>query len=293
MRGGTFILVYDSNKTVVADFMLPYYCPDIVEEQVQEPTLSKPEFKPKWVIQNGVQILPSIDRRFDKFKATQLGDFVKTTQLGNFVKVTELGDFVKATQVGTLVKSQLDDFKFEQLDKIQTRIQGQFDNQQQQYFTVLQNSVQLLGNRLNQLDKGTFTGIGIITDQSTAKLLDLVNQIQLQRQTVDLLNQNARQPGLTDDTRRTFEAQAKAAEAELAKSIGETTNHIAESGLDISKGSEGFNAISEVSRSMGSFTDNEALTAATKGLLEVSGKTNNAELKLSILKVQIENMRNL
>ncbi|HBB35672.1 MAG TPA: hypothetical protein DDZ80_10155 [Cyanobacteria bacterium UBA8803] len=283
-RGGTFLLVYDTNKTVVADFMLPYYCPDPVESPAPEPTLKKPVLKPRWVIQNGLQVVPSIERKFDKFKVEKLADFVKAGQLG---------DFVKTTQLSGLVKSQLDDFKFEQLDKIQTQFQVQFDNQQDKYFNVLQNSVEVLGNKIGQLDKLNLTGIGRVTEPSTAQLRDRVKNLQSQRQTVDLLNQNARKPGLTEDARQTFAEQAKLAEAELAKSIRETTEYIAASGWDVSKGSEGFNAMSEVSRSMAAFTNNETLAVARNGLGEVAGKTNNAELKLSILKMQIENTRSL
>ncbi len=42
LRGGTFVLVYDAEKTVVADFMLPYHCPEPPEQVADEPELPKP-----------------------------------------------------------------------------------------------------------------------------------------------------------------------------------------------------------------------------------------------------------
>jgi hypothetical protein len=270
VRGGTFILVYDSHKTVVGDFMLPYYCPDTFEKEVQEPTLTKPVLKPKWVIQNGVQVLPSIDRRLDKFKVEKLGDFVK------FV---ELGDFVKTTQLGNLVKIQLDNFKFEQLEKIQTRMQNQFEN-----------SVNLIGQVIGKIDRGKLESIANV--KSVSELLDMmVSEIKTKRQAADILKEQARRRDLSPEERRSFEVQAKEAEVSLTKSIKETTNYISDSGIDVAKGSAGFRAMQEVSNSIRSLIDNEAFTIAMKEVGEVKNKTNNADLELSILKIQIENRR--
>ncbi|BAY09888.1 hypothetical protein [Calothrix sp. NIES-2098] len=271
VRGGTFILVYDDiNKTVVADFMLPYYCPDTVEEEVPEPTLTKPVIKPKWVIQNGVQVLPSIDRKLDKFKLEKLGDFIKIGQLGDFVKTTQLSD---------LVKVQLDNFKFEQLDKIQGRMQNQFEN-----------SVNLIGQVIGKIDRKQLETVG--ATKSAMELLDiLVSETKIKRQAADILKEQARRNDLPPEERRKFEVQAKEAELALVDSIQETTKYISDSGFDVSKGSAGFRAMEEVASSIGSLTDNEAFTKAINQVGEVKDKTNNANLKLNILKLQIENRR--
>ena len=68
VRGGTFVLVYDNNNTVVADFMLPYYYEDKVEEAPVEPTLPKPIIRPDIIINRGIRLLPSLDRRLFDFK---------------------------------------------------------------------------------------------------------------------------------------------------------------------------------------------------------------------------------
>lgn len=54
-RGGTFILVYDDNANVVADFMLPYYLPELGEtEPEDEPDLPVPDFRlPDGILDKG------------------------------------------------------------------------------------------------------------------------------------------------------------------------------------------------------------------------------------------------
>ncbi len=78
-RGGTFILVYDGSSTVVADFMLPYLCCETEEEAPEEPPLEKPTFRPDWVLNNGLQIIPSRN----SFVAQKL-DLLKTDLVFNF-----------------------------------------------------------------------------------------------------------------------------------------------------------------------------------------------------------------
>jgi hypothetical protein len=76
VRGGTFVLVYDSKNQVVADFMLPYHCCEAAPEvQPQEPPLPphKPPFKTPGVIREGITLVPS----FDKYFAGQLDKFTR------------------------------------------------------------------------------------------------------------------------------------------------------------------------------------------------------------------------
>ena len=78
-RGGTFVLVYnnDENKTVVADFMLPYYCEDKSEETPEEPVLEKPTIRPDTIIDQGIRVIPSFDRRFVNFRSVIEPEFTK------------------------------------------------------------------------------------------------------------------------------------------------------------------------------------------------------------------------
>jgi len=79
VRGGTFVLVYNGDKTVVGDFTLPYYCGETAEEEADEPALSKPGLRPDWILDHGVQMQPSREKfvkdRFDAFEKDTLADF--------------------------------------------------------------------------------------------------------------------------------------------------------------------------------------------------------------------------
>lgn len=72
VRGGTFVLAYDENNKVIADFMLPYYWPEPArEEDPAEPTLSVPPVKSNTVLTNGIKLGTTLD----KFVATRLSTF--------------------------------------------------------------------------------------------------------------------------------------------------------------------------------------------------------------------------
>ena len=86
LRGGTFILVYDDNNTVVADFMLPYYREDKVEAMPAEPTLTKPPIRPEVIVEGGIRVLPSFQKG--------LTDFIETTQFNDRL-VTFTSDFIE------------------------------------------------------------------------------------------------------------------------------------------------------------------------------------------------------
>jgi hypothetical protein len=68
LRGGTFILVHDNNNTVVADFMLPYYLEDKIEPLPNEPPLTKPDIRPEEIIDRGIRVIPSVDKRLFDFR---------------------------------------------------------------------------------------------------------------------------------------------------------------------------------------------------------------------------------
>ncbi|GBO53445.1 hypothetical protein APA_1352 [Pseudanabaena sp. lw0831] len=80
-RGGTFVLIYDDNNTVVADFMLPYYHEDKVEEAPIEKALTKPEIRPDTIINQGIRVLPSLDRRLFDFRGVLEPELIKKFDL--------------------------------------------------------------------------------------------------------------------------------------------------------------------------------------------------------------------
>lgn len=57
--GGTFVLVYDPNGMVVADFALPYFSPEPAAEEFNEDALAKPTPRPLSIVDNAIRIQPS------------------------------------------------------------------------------------------------------------------------------------------------------------------------------------------------------------------------------------------
>lgn len=74
-RGGTFVLVYDDNANIVADFMLPYYAPETGEaEPDDEPDLPTPDYRlPDGIIDKGFTLLEPPNIRWTKDLADLAG----------------------------------------------------------------------------------------------------------------------------------------------------------------------------------------------------------------------------
>ena len=64
-RGGTWVLVYDSAGTVVADFSLPYPAAEHDEPEPDEPPLKLPGFLPPAIFDRPVTLIPPIGRLVD------------------------------------------------------------------------------------------------------------------------------------------------------------------------------------------------------------------------------------
>lgn len=61
-RGGTFVLLYDENATVVADLMLSYYWPESAEDEPREPEqLTAPSYKLPSLVEQSIRIQPPLD----------------------------------------------------------------------------------------------------------------------------------------------------------------------------------------------------------------------------------------
>jgi hypothetical protein len=71
VRGGTFVLVYNADGIVVGDLMLSHYVEDVMEPEVPEPPLVRPDISRDWWLDYGVQVIPSLDHVLQK----ELTDF--------------------------------------------------------------------------------------------------------------------------------------------------------------------------------------------------------------------------
>jgi len=84
-RGGTFVLVYDADNVVIADFMLPYDVPKPVAEPVEPKPSDLPDVRPVFPPEQVIQLVPSraelIKRKFDAFAPTLTQQFDQKVQL--------------------------------------------------------------------------------------------------------------------------------------------------------------------------------------------------------------------
>ncbi|MGI0494761.1 hypothetical protein ACN4EG_23490 [Alkalinema pantanalense CENA528] len=252
VRGGTFILIHDSNQTVVADFMLPYYWEDVVEEEAEDLTWTKPTIRPDWVIENGVKVIPSLSTVF-------------TDKITGFKREFEPIWEEKLN----LQKNYFDVFK--------QSVTLMSDVVQKDYLKIFQDSVTLTSNVIT---KRTTDKVGV---NFADPLLGIkVNETELNRQKVDILRQKAQQPDLPADQRKLFEQQAKDAEVLLARSIQDTTTYISTTGVDVSGNSEGLQAMLTVSDSMKSITQAETLKGVQDNLVGLQKQTKNTGLKITL-----------
>lgn len=111
-RGGTFILAYDVNNTVVADFTVPYCCCDAKADDPIEPPLKDPGLRPPTIWQKGIRVLPSVETFVSgkiTANASQLQDsFSKQieAQKQNYVLAFKDTMNVVAPAIGTLAGKQ-------------------------------------------------------------------------------------------------------------------------------------------------------------------------------------------
>ena len=262
-RGGTFVLVYDESRTVVADFMLPYRYVDTIVDEPAQPPLKKPGLRPGWIVGNGISVLPSRD----KFIKDKLNIF-KTDQLEGFVK------------------ARLDNFKLEHVDILQEKLDGswnqKFDSQQKEYFGTMKESVNLLGNALIARKDLASEVIRGNTGFSDKALQQKVSDAQEKQLVTDYLRKKAVQSDLPAEKRAIYEQQAKEAEIDLAVAITDATKYVADSKTDVSVGSEGMAAILELHSGLQTITGEKAAAIVTDGFAAIKSSSTNAGLNVMV-----------
>lgn len=238
VRGGTFVLVYDDSKKVVADFMLPYHCCEPVPEvQPTEPTLPhKPPFLPPLVFKEGITLVPAYDQYID-------------LRLQSFAK-----------------------------DVIDPKI-----NVQKDYFNFFKDSMTTVAGVFSGADGRMKAAETKFTDPELQAILDEANAKQVK---IDVYKEKAKEAPPASDTRKNYEDAAKVAEADLVKSIASGARYISDANINVSAGSEGFNAMTLILGAVGKIADPGARTSMTKELKGLKDKTNNAGLKV-ILSINV------
>ena len=117
--GGTFVLIYDDNANVVADFMLPYHAPELGEEEPDEPDLPIPDFRlPDGILDKGFMLIEPPEIRWerelfdirDQLKEEWKKDLdIQTDYMDFFTHNMEtMGDIFSKFSVGTPSRAGVD-----------------------------------------------------------------------------------------------------------------------------------------------------------------------------------------
>ncbi len=250
-RGGTFVLVYDENSTVIADFMLPYQETDAEKNDLLEPDIAVKPLRPGFVIDSGLNIIEPLDNKIkgklDDFKGKDLDGLLN-------VKTKELHD---------------------QLDVAWST---RFEAQQKDYFTSIKESFGNMSNALikNASARTALTESGLdIADLNLNKAVSEVRQV---RELVNTYKTKAENTADTTEKSRYSEMAAKL-EPVLSNAIMDATKIVGTSGAEIGPGTDGFKAMTEIGNSLSVIKDNTVLSGTMDKLNTLSGTLGSSSFK--------------
>lgn len=112
-------------------------------------------------------------------------------------------------------------------------------------------------------------GISVTPGLSDEFLNLKLQEMETKSRTVDLLRAKALEPDLTPEERTVVESQLKTAEAGVATTINEVGNYVADTGVDVSRGSEGLTVLAAATDYASRLTDRNAKTSVREGLTAI------------------------
>jgi hypothetical protein len=234
--GGTFVLIYDDNNNVMADCMLNYYVCDSEETTADEPGLTAPTVKPGWLIQNGINLLPSLD----KFVGTKLNTFKLALD-------TELTPkFDTQQQYFNVVKDSI--------DMIGTVFTGK-----QLPPDIIAPGVSAGGMNLNAYQDKQLGYYTVAADNNKQLLAYYDTQLS--------------QPGLDAAAKADLQSKRDATQTDLVKSLDTLGSYVAAQPQDVTVGSESYNSMVVLSQGVQSVQDTAALNTLKTNITGVTGAT--------------------
>jgi hypothetical protein len=154
------------------------------------------------------------------------------------------------------------------------RLQTQYlDVFKDSYLNVFKDSLNVIKNVDPRLVPGT---VGPFQDPNLGML---VEQNALSRQRLETLVDHAGRPDLDPGQKRFLEGQVLAAQEDLARGTQRIADYVSEGQVEVRAGSEGFNAILQVSESMSLISETKVRESTQKSLNSVMETTKNAGLK--------------
>jgi len=231
--GGTFVLIYDENNTVMADCMLSYQVSDSDESEVDEPGLTIPGIRPGWLLQNGVNLLPPLS----KFVESKLGSFKLALD-------TELAPkFSSQEQYFNVVKDSIN-------------LMGSVFGSKQQ----IAGQVAVAG--------ASVADVGAYADKQMGfYAADAANIKNL----VAYYDSQLSQPGLDDATRTDITKKRDAAETKLVTALDTLGKYVAAQPTDVTLGSESYNAMVVLSEGVQSVKDTTVRTNLKTTISDATG----------------------
>jgi len=247
-RGGTFVVVYDENDRVVADFSLPYCCcADKPQRAPIEVTLPDVPIKPPVDIKDGPRILPPWDEIFGS-KLKDIEDKLR-------------GEWQKDVAI------QKDYFNF---------FKDSVDAFSQIVGTAVTNPVVIATGAIGAAAEAG----GRFADKLLGALVQTVNEGVAEVQRLrDILTD----PTLAGGARDQATTLLRNAETNLATSIATATNRAASAGVDLATaGGDGAKAFAALAGAMGGIADPKVRDSLGKALqttqqaVQGAGQTNAA-----------------
>lgn len=113
-RGGTFVLIYDDQGRVVADFTLPYDWRETAEPEPPEPEpLTEPNYKDRALLESSIKLIPRLDltfdQRFQRFEDNLKGNLLKDQFDSQNKQLDYLKQFVQTLGAKPAVVRELTD----------------------------------------------------------------------------------------------------------------------------------------------------------------------------------------
>ncbi|MBK7173998.1 MAG: hypothetical protein IPH84_12355 [Bacteroidales bacterium] len=251
-RGGTFIVLYDEAGIVIGDFMIPYMEIDADQLDESEPPLTIRPIRPGFVIDKGINLFSP----FDKKVRLKLETF-KSVDLDNILNLR-----------ADAIKTNLD-----------TTWNNRFNQQQNEYFNTIKESWGTMSSALIKTKSDLLTGdLGGIKDSGLGKA---VKDMKSMREVLAGYKTKAEQ--VTDPVEKEkYNNLANVIEDDLSKSITDLTQQIADSGEELSVGTDGFNAMLEVNNGLSVLNTETIVTRTTENLTQLSGTGRKASFNLML-----------
>lgn len=139
-------------------------------------------------------------------------------------------------------------------------------NQHVGYFDVFKNSITTMGEVFTNLEKRTIDIKNVKPSVSNQALDLLLKEQQVKAEKIELMRNQMLDVDMPDDKRTNLKEGIKKAEAELAKSLEETTRFVAANNLDLTAGGDGQKAMTMVKTQSSSLVDSTAIKNFNSGV---------------------------